>query len=384
MASAISRAREAALSAGGEYLNNEDLIVNQRVFVIVDLREDEGGFGPCWRVSVEPFFDEDEDPTGILTLPENPARRKFMITIQKELDELEKKGEDTFIGPCTLVKLKGKKSRYMEIVDWDLETGQPILPPGATLAGKVEEEVRTRRPRSQNGQAAEPEPEPEAKRPFVEAVEAKAEPSPAVVPAAAEPKPASRRRVKSDSGSNAHPSPTTTGDFPPIKIWAKAHGYEIPEGRGRVKNEIKQEYEQAKADAALYGEDVAPIVKLDPSPDAPTSQRRRAASRGVNQMMETDASDEAAEPVATRPAQVGAGAPRRAVNLAAGEAPAAQEMTFRPGMQGRSLAPCEACGQHIQDRIFPTGVPGNYALIHTGCTAGGEQSVMEAEPIAEE
>lgn len=404
MTSSISKAREAATSVSGDYLNNDWLISNQLVFVITDVREDEGGFGPCWRLNIEPYAEDDEDPLGILTMPDNPSRRKFMVSIGGDLDEKEIKGEDVFIGPCVLVKLKGKRTSYMEIVDWDEANSRPILPPGAQMAGRIEEEVRVRRPRasSQAPTTAQPEPTPqptEQARPFVEAVEAKAEPSPAdVLPAASKRRSQSRQSApdksrlpvptpdaRSETGSG--PAYVSPGEFPPIKVWAKQHGFDVPEGRGRVKADIKEAYERAKKDAKLYGEDVVGeaideannVVPLDPTSGSTRGRTRhgRAAASSASTSQEDVRTKNL-----TRPAQVGAGAPARTTRPPEGGAQNAQEMIFAPGMQGRTLEACDTCNQHISDRIFPTGADGEYALIHT-CPNTNEQAVMPATPVTD-
>lgn len=363
MASAISRAREEALKGGGgDYLDNDTLIANQQVFGIVDVVDDRGGGfegKDRWQVKVEPYDENEDEPEGIITLSDNPSRRKFMVSLQTELNDLESKGEDVFIGPVVLVKLKGKNYRYIEIVDWDSDNSRPIYPQGAVPAGaSVSEEMRPRRPRGGRQAESEPEENGQIARPsFAEAVEAKAEAAPVPVEAAY------------GAVERAARGPID-GEFPSIKEWALANGYDVPKGRGRVKGEIKEAYEKAKAASTGTGD----YSESDPAP-APT--RRRAPKA------ESTASSEKPSEPRTRPAQVGAGAPARAVRPPQSGAESAQEMTFQPGMAGRSTEPCADCGQHIEDRIFPTSVPGVYALIHT-CPSTGEQAVMEAIAVVPE
>jgi len=347
----------------GDYLNNDDLIRDQSVFAIIDVVEDRGGgFGgnDRWVVKVIPYDDQDEAPDGLITLSDNAARRKFMLVLQDELDNLEKAGDNVEIGPCTLVRLKGRSNFYYEIVDWDLERKAPMLPDGAQLAGqRMEEEMRPRRPRSDGRARTKEEPE---QRPFAEAVEAKAEASPAKKAA----KPAAA---------------PVTGEFPPIKIWAKEHGYEVPEGRGRVKAEIKKAYERAKEDAGLYGQDVAGDNHVAPA--KPKEVDNIVPMRRAQQAKVVDLPQEPVRRARTtpeRPAEVPPTAPSRPAIPPEGGAQRASEIVFRAGMTGTSQKPCPGCGETIHERIFPTGTPGEFALLHD-CPAG-EPVPLPATPDA--
>lgn len=394
MSSVLSRAREQAMrgAGAGEWLDNDTLIQNQLVFYIIDVRDDRGGGfngNDRWVIRVEPFYDNEEDPDGLISLTDNPARRKFMDVLDQELSKLVEQNEEPVIGPCVMVRLKGKNYRYIEIVDWDEQNKRPILPQGAVPAGaRVEEEMRPRRPRANGqprvddhpGSATQPEPEQEQEqRPFAEAVEAKAEASPAQPPfptaqsttdnasdrsaSAAEspesaPSSASRKTRRAaatteQSTLSTSSRPVTTasiGEFPPIKVWAKANNFEVPEGRGRVKREVKEAYEAAKA---------AYEAGQDPASPVPPMQPYVGDAREVEEELARNAASR------TRTSDKGV-----------------QEIVFRPGMPGTSIQPCPACGKHIHDRIFPLGEPGSgkFALVHAGCEAGGEQAMMEAVP----
>lgn len=359
MSSAISRAREQAMTGGGgDYLDNDTLITEQQVFAIIDVQEDRGGgFAgqDRWIVKVEPFFEDQGDPEGLITLTDNPARRKFMQVLINELNELEKKGGDVFIGPCCLVRLKGKSYRYIEIVEWDDDKKAPILPNGAVLAGaRVEEDLRPARPRSRAG-ASSPEP-------LTSSTSAEAAP---------------RSFVEADAGKTEPVSAATapSAEFPPIKEWAKRHGYDVPVGRGRVKAEVKAAYEKAKAGASYDDEEV--VVQLDQA----RPSRYQGTADEVEAGLEETATEIAQKPEAprTRPAQVPVGAPSRAVSPPVSGAQTAREQVWQPGMAGVSVESCPDCGKHIHDRIFPTG-DGGYALIHAQCENGGEQRVMPATP----
>lgn len=373
MASVLSRAREQAMKGmgAGEWLDNDTLIANQLVFYITDVRDDRGGGfsgNDRWVVRVEPFYDGEEDPDGLISLTDNPARRKFMVFLDEALSQLVKDNEDPVIGPCVMVRLKGKNYRYIEIVDWDETAKQPMLPPGSVPAGaRVEEEMRPpRRPRG-NAQA-EPEQAQEAQRPFAGAAEAKAEASPAEAAA-----PPTRTARPTTANASAHsvstpasPESADSSAFPPIKVWAKANGFEVPEGRGRVKTNVKEAYEAAKA--AFEDADIDPGV----SPNSPTStgKRSRRSAEADSKPYQGDSRDveqELAQNAASRTRTSDKGV---------------QEIVFRPGMPGTSVDPCPACGDHIRDRIFPSA-SGGYALVHAGCPSGGEQIMMEATPDQE-
>lgn len=383
MASVLSRAREQAMKGvgAGEWLDNDTLIANQLVFYITDVRDDRGGGfsgNDRWVVRVEPFYDGEEDPDGLISLTDNPARRKFMNVLDEELTSLVDKNEDPVIGPCVMVRLKGKNYRYIEIVDWDDAGKQPMLPNGAVPAGaRVEEEMRPpRRPRG-NAQA-EPEQAQEAQRPFAGAAEAKAEASPArrSAPRNADPEevrevvertipptrtaPHTTVSASAPSASTAaSPESVDSSAFPPIKVWAKANGFEVPEGRGRVKTNVKEAYEAAKTAAEAEQ----------------ASKPYQGDTRAVEAELAQNAAEQArqAEPVIV---STGPSRPSR------GEAQGAREIVYRAGMSGRTVNPCPACGKHIHDRIFPAAElgPGRYALVHAGCEAGADQAMMEAIP----
>ena len=370
MSSPISRAREDAMQAGGDdpYLNNDELISNQAVFGIVDIIEEQGrGFagGNRWVLKVEPYFEDDEQPKGLITLADNSARNRFMKRLIKELDDLEEAGADVVIGPVVLVMLKGKNNRYIDIADWDQERNEAILPEGSVLASaKIEEDLRPTRPRSDGrvrtretaeGRGASTSEEissvstPRAAPSFAEADEGKAAPASAAIAADGEGKPRSRRE-----------RPGKPKEFPAIKEWAKSEGLSVPEGRGRVKAEIRQAYDKAKA----YWE----REQSRGTPNAFT----QGSSRDVEDELAAQATRRAQTP--TRAARPPTGGPTRPEALIQpGGGHSAQEMVFTPGMSGVTIEPCPACKKKIHDRVFPDDeILGGYALIHT-CEADGEQ-----------
>lgn len=384
-------------AGAGEWLENDALIANQLVFYITDVRDDRGGGfsgNDRWVVRVEPYYDGEEDPTGLISLTDNPARRKFMAVLDQELEDLLKRGEDPVIGPCCMVRLKGKNYRYIEIVDWDDENKHPILPAGAVPAGaRVEEDMRPpRRPRAEpsNGQ---PEQAEEAKRPFAEAVEAKAEAAPAIVPAEVPPTPKRPARSRKTNAANGPTAPSKTeavsgpteAEFPSLREWAIANNHPVPAGPGRYKKDVKEAYERAKAASLGVGE----FAAVDPTPEPADGSSRRKPYQGDTEDVERELAIRAAKGAVPEPAQVPVGAPSRQhaplrSNTPQGEALAAQEVTFRPGMSGTSVDPCPACGKHAHDRIFPSAESSSgYALVHARCEAGGEQKMMEAVPDEE-
>jgi hypothetical protein len=421
MPSALQRAREEALKGSGKYegefLDNDTLIANQLVFQITDVVDDRGGgFNgqDCWRLRVEPFEDGAEDPDGIVTLTDNPARRKFMGVLDKELDDLLQKGADPVIGPCVMVRLKGKNYRFNEIVDWNPSEQRPILPPGAVLAGqRVEEDMRPTRPRRlRDVQEEEAQPQ-EQQRPFSAAVEAEAAASPAQppfptapamtgnasAPSAGRPEspesalssvsPKTRRRAAttepSTPSTSSPPAETApTDDFPSLVEWARDNkGYR----RGRVSKDTIEEYERAKRASEGVGEYAAPDPQLRLSNDssaAPTSspspsEGRVVAYQGSVEDVERELAIVAARNAVPQPADVPVGAPNRDMIPGYDDGARAQEIKFRAGMTGTSIEACPSCGKKIHDRIFPTD-QNSYALVHARCEAGGEQKMMEALP----
>lgn len=361
MPSALQRAREQAMKGmgDGEWLENDALIGRQAPFVITDVRDDRGGGfqgADRWVLRVEPFDENEEFPDGLVSLTDNPARRKFMGVLDQELDSKLKQGQDPVIGPCVMVRLKGKNYRYNEIVDWDENENRPILPPGAVMAGaRVEEDMRPpRRPRAAQ---SEPAP-PEVQRPFAGAVaESKAEAAPAAP---------SRRQAKAAPAPEPV-APPENGEVPSLVEYARdKYGYK----RGRVANDIKAEYE------AKYGEGEQ---RLDPKP---------AAYQGSVDDVDDELAQRAVAMAAARsaplePADVPVSAPNRRAIPGYDDGQQAQEIRFRPGMTGTSLNACPSCGKKIHDRIFPTNEGSGYALVHARCEAGGDQQMMEATPDSE-
>jgi hypothetical protein len=357
---------------GGDYLDNDTLISNQLVFDIVDVVDDRnGGFNgnDRWIVKVEPHYDGESDPTGLITLNDNPARRKFMTVIQSELDALEKSGGEVFIGPCVLVKLKGRNYRYIEIVEWDLEANRPILPDGAVLAGAVTDAGETRSRRTRGGSdVAEPNgvatanDTPARSRSFVPADGGNAAPrSAVVVPAAApiatpapitSPVPVATPAPITTSGGSSAPST----DFPTVKEWARSQGIEVAD-RGRVRREVSEAYERAKSAALGTGDYAAP----EPATPAPARSRTRTTA------------ETAPEPH-TRPAQVGAGAPSKRGVAPQGGAQSAREVVWSPGVTGNTT--CSVCNEIVHDRVFPKSDGSGYNIVHKCST--GEMFTLDA------
>jgi hypothetical protein len=357
---------------GGDYLDNDTLISNQLVFDIVDVIDDRnGGFNgnDRWMVKVEPHYEGEDDPIGLITLNDNPARRKFMLVIQSELDALEKSGGEVFIGPCCLVRLKGRNYRYIEIVDWDKEQNKPILPDGAVLAGAGGDETRTRRTPRSGADVAAPSNDAAAandtstrSRSFAPADGGNAAASrSAVVPASAPvaapavvPVPAP---VPVPAVDNRIPDAAPAPDFPTVKEWARSQGIEVAD-RGRVKREIAEAYERAKAAALGTGDYAAPAPEVESR-----SRQRRVTAQA-----------EAPPEPHTRPAQVGAGAPAKAGRPPQGGAPSAREMVWSPGTTGSTT--CPICNELVHDRVFPKGDGSGYSIVHRCQT--GEMQTLDA------
>jgi hypothetical protein len=384
----LQRAREEALKGlgDGEWLDNDTLIGNQLVFHITDIREDRGGGyagADRWILRVEPYFEGEEDPDGLISMTDNPARHKFMVALDQTLNELNEKGDDPVIGPCVMVKLKGKNYRFNDIVDWDVDARKPILPQGAVQAGtRVEEEMRPRRPR----QAAEAQPEqsarqeeaaePQQRRPFAAAGASKAEPAPArQAPATADPEEVKEAAGRTLSRSTSSRPASTDEEFPSLRDWAIANGHPVPQGRGRYRNDVKAAYEAART-----------AWETHPSADEVAAGNGLPRPyQGSSEDVEHELAVRAAQAAVPEPADIPVGAPSRQTIPGRGEAPRAQEIRFRAGMTGTSIEACPACEKKIHDRIFPIGDPtsGDYALVHASCEAGGEQMMMPATPDIE-
>jgi hypothetical protein len=417
MSSAISRARDAALQGAGKYegewLDNDTLIANQLVFLITDVSDDRGGgFNgqDRWVLRVEPFYEDSSDPDGLISMTDNPARRKFMSVLDEELNSLLQSGKDPVIGPCVMVRLKGKNYRYNDIVDWDEQNGKPVLPQGAVMAGaRVEDDMPPRRPR-RGAPTSEPAPQQEeAQRPFAGAVAAEEAVAPdhtdvslrhrvdykrteqgieRVAPPAQPPFPTARPTTASASDHSASTrkaassaSPSPTADPPSLVEFARDHyGYR----RGRIPNAAKEGYE--KFLAGLDPQSGSRGSSEHPPAPSPSSASGHEAKpyQGSAEDVEREIAIRAARNAVPAPADVPVGAPNRAMIPGHDDGLRAQEIKFRAGMSGTSIEACPACGKKVHDRIFPIGEPGanSYALVHARCEAGGEQMMMPAIPDA--
>jgi len=111
----------------GDYLDKDDLIRAQdEPFGIASVVYDEKGsnYGARWVLSLIPWFDDQEDPKGLLTFTANPTRNPFMEDLQAQIEE----NDNEPIGPCVLVKGKSTKGfRFYTIDDWK-ETPEESTP----------------------------------------------------------------------------------------------------------------------------------------------------------------------------------------------------------------------------------------------------------------
>lgn len=145
------RARK-RMPTGGDYLDKDDLIRNQdEPFGVTSVVYDEKGsnFGSRWVLSLIPWFDDQEDPHGLLTFTANPTRNPFFEDLQAQLEE---NGNEP-LGPLTLIKGKSQKGyRYYTLDDWT-EAGPATGPDGS--AATTPAQARPQRPAAP---ATEPEP----------------------------------------------------------------------------------------------------------------------------------------------------------------------------------------------------------------------------------
>src|SRR6266446_7550454 len=101
----------------GDYLDKDELIREQEPFAITSVVFDSVGhsFGPRWVVSVQPWFEDQESPAGLITFTNNPTRQPVYEDLQAQIEE---NGNEP-IGPIVLVKGKSNKGyRFYSFADW--------------------------------------------------------------------------------------------------------------------------------------------------------------------------------------------------------------------------------------------------------------------------
>lgn len=153
------RARK-RMPSSGDYLEKDDLIRAQdEPFGIASVVYDQVGsnYGPRWVLSLIPWFEEQENPKGLLTFTANPTRNPFMEDLQLQIEE----NDNEPVGPCVLIKDKSQKGfRFYTIDDWtEAAPAEPTPAPAP---------ARPSRPSAPAPQQPEPEatatatpPEPE-------------------------------------------------------------------------------------------------------------------------------------------------------------------------------------------------------------------------------
>jgi hypothetical protein len=102
----------------GDYLDKDELIRDQEPMGIASVAFDSVGsnFGPRWIVSVQPWFEGQDGPTGLITFTNNATRTPLFEDLQAQIEE---NGNEP-IGPVVLIKGKSQQGyRFYTFGDWD-------------------------------------------------------------------------------------------------------------------------------------------------------------------------------------------------------------------------------------------------------------------------
>jgi hypothetical protein len=155
----VDRARK-KLPVSGDYLDKDELIRDQNPMGIASCVFDpthtySGNAAPRWVLSVEPWFEDQEDPTGLVTFSSNPTRNPMFEDFQAQIEE----NHNEPIGPVVLVKEKSQKGfRFYTLADWsETPVSAPVPAPTATPTPA--------RPRPQRPAAPAPDSVPTAVAP---------------------------------------------------------------------------------------------------------------------------------------------------------------------------------------------------------------------------
>lgn len=147
----VDRARR-KLPATGDYLDKDELIRNQEPMGIANVAFDpshtySGNPAPRWVLSIIPWFEDQEEPEGLLTFSSNPTRNPMFEDFQAQIEE----NHNEPIGPVILIKEKSQKGfRFYTLADWvdptSTEEAQGV-PQAAAPALTVVPEPAPARPR---------------------------------------------------------------------------------------------------------------------------------------------------------------------------------------------------------------------------------------------
>lgn len=102
----------------GDYLDKDELVRDQEPMGIKSVTFDATGsqFGPRWVCSVEPWYEGQDGPEGLVTFTNNPTRQPIFEDLQAQIEEA---GNES-IGPVTLIRAKTQKGfRVYTFADYD-------------------------------------------------------------------------------------------------------------------------------------------------------------------------------------------------------------------------------------------------------------------------
>jgi hypothetical protein len=181
----MDRARR-QIPASGDYLDKENLVRDQEPMALVSVSYDErpsNTWGPRWVVTIQPWYEDQETPHGLLTFTALPTRNPVFEDLQAQIEE---NGNEP-VGPVVLIREKSQKGfRYYTFSDFN-EDGAGSEQPAVPVPAPAPRAARPAAPAP-----VETEPKPKRGRPYGSRNRPKEEPSATSTPVASPSKPAER------------------------------------------------------------------------------------------------------------------------------------------------------------------------------------------------
>lgn len=101
----------------GDYLDKDELVRDQEPMGLKSVVFDPNGsqFGPRWVVSVEPWYEGQDEPHGLVTFTNSPTRQPVFEDLQAQIEE----NNNDAIGPVVLIRAKSNQGwRYFTFADY--------------------------------------------------------------------------------------------------------------------------------------------------------------------------------------------------------------------------------------------------------------------------
>src|SRR5438094_5548672 len=112
----------------GDYLDKDELFREKEPMGIKSGIFDTSGsqFGPRWVASVEPWYEGQDEPVGLITFTNNPSRQPIFEDLQAQIEE----NNNESIGPVTLIRVKTQKGfrvyTFADFIEDGVVTGEPV------------------------------------------------------------------------------------------------------------------------------------------------------------------------------------------------------------------------------------------------------------------